>query len=68
MNHDEMARLEQRVDQLLSHCQQLRKENEALKSENKNLLGERVRLVDKAKLARNRIESMIGRLKTLQRA
>jgi cell division protein ZapB len=60
--------LESRIDQLIDFCQQLKHENSSLKSENQDLADERARLVKKTKLARARIETMIGRLKVLERS
>ena len=59
--------LEGRIDQLIDFCQQLKEENSSLRSENQGLADERARLVEKTKLARARIETMIGRLKALER-
>jgi cell division protein ZapB len=59
--------LEGRIDQLIDYCLQLKEENSLLKSENQGLADERAQLVEKTKLARARIETMIGRLKALER-
>lgn len=64
---DEIKSLESQIDQLIAVCQRLKQENRSLKSENKGLVDEHARLVEKTKLARTRIEAMIGRLKTLER-
>jgi cell division protein ZapB len=64
---DEIKMLESRIDQLIDFCQQLKHENSSLRSENQDLADERARLVEKTKLARTRIETMIGRLKALER-
>jgi cell division protein ZapB len=64
---DEIRNLESRIDQLIELCQRLEQENDSLKSENRDLLTEHARLVEKTRLARARIESMIGRLKALER-
>ncbi|MFQ5755129.1 MAG: TIGR02449 family protein [Acidiferrobacterales bacterium] len=65
---DEIKMLESRIDQLIDFCQQLKHENSSLRSENQDLADERARLVEKTKLARARIETMIGRLKALERS
>lgn len=59
--------LEGRIDQLIDFCQQLKEENSILRSENQGLADERAQLIEKTKLARARIETMIGRLKALER-
>jgi cell division protein ZapB len=52
-------KLENRVDDLIGTCRQLKKDNQAVK-------GEHARLIEKTQVARERIESMIGRLKALE--
>jgi cell division protein ZapB len=64
---DEIKMLEGRIDQLIDFCQQLKEENSILRSENQGLADERAQLIEKTKLARARIETMIGRLKALER-
>ncbi len=64
---DEIRNLESQIDQLIAVCQRLKQENYSLKSKNEGLVDEHARLVEKTKLARARIEAMIGRLKTLER-
>jgi cell division protein ZapB len=66
-NKDDIKDLEGRIDQLIDVCQYLRQENSSLKSENQGLTGEHTKLVEKTRLARSRIEDMIGRLKALER-
>lgn len=67
METDEIKNLEDRIDQLIEFCQRLKLENHSLKSENEGLNAEHARLVEKTRLARTRVESMIGRLKALER-
>jgi cell division protein ZapB len=64
---DEIKNLENRIDQLIDFCQRLKLENHSLKSANEGLNAEHARLVEKTRLARARVESMIGRLKALER-
>ncbi len=64
---DEIRNLEGRIDQLIAICQHLKLENHSLKSKHKDLVDEHTRLVEKTRLARARIEGMIGRLKALER-
>lgn len=65
--NDDLKLLESRIDQLIEACQRLKNENNALKSGQSNLSGEHAKLVEKTRIARERIESMIGRLKALER-
>ena len=68
MDNDNLTKLEQRIDELISACRRLSEENHTLKSGQRNLSEEHARLVEKTQVARTRIESMIGRLKALERA
>lgn len=68
MDNENLKMLEQRVEQLIAVCQRLKKENRALKSGQRDLAQEHARLVEKTQVARTRIESMIGRLKSLERS
>lgn len=67
MESDDLKQLESRIDQLIDACQRLQNENTALKSEQGNLQAERAKLLEKTRIARERIESMIHRLKALER-
>ncbi len=60
MDNDNLKKLESRVDDLIGNCRQLKKDNRAIKDEH-------ARLIEKTQTARTRIESMIGRLKALER-
>ncbi|MFQ5937920.1 MAG: TIGR02449 family protein [Acidiferrobacterales bacterium] len=64
---NEIQNLESRIDQLVEFCQRLKVENHSLKAQNDDLAAEHARLIEKTRLARARIESMIGRLKALER-
>ncbi|OGI58733.1 MAG: TIGR02449 family protein [Candidatus Muproteobacteria bacterium RBG_19FT_COMBO_61_10] len=68
MDNDNLTKLEQRIDELISACRRLSEENHTLKAGQRNLSEEHARLVEKTQVARTRIESMIGRLKALERA
>jgi len=68
VDSDDLKQLESRIDQLIEACQRLRSENDSLKSEHGSLQAERAKLLEKTRIARERIESMIDRLKALERA
>lgn len=68
MNQAELEKLEQRVDDLIDVCKRLQGENRKLKQTEARLSDAQVRMNDKMQLARSRIESMIGRLKALERS
>ncbi|MCG6872974.1 MAG: hypothetical protein LJE84_11850 [Gammaproteobacteria bacterium] len=66
MLNDEMQQLESQLNQLLSVCQRLRVENSSLRSEQRELTRENARLGEKTRLARTRIEAIIGKLKSIE--
>ncbi|MDQ7017011.1 MAG: TIGR02449 family protein [Gammaproteobacteria bacterium] len=61
-----LAQLQQQLDQLLARCQQQRDENRLLREQAQRLTLERAQLVEKNELARNRVEAMISRLKSME--
>ena len=67
MEHETFERLEQRVEELIALCGRLRGENRRLKQSEQRLTAANAGLARKIQLARDRIESMIGRLKSLER-
>lgn len=68
MESEDLRRLETRIDELINACQRLRQENQSLKSEHGVLNDRHAKLMEKTRVARERIESMIGRLKALERS
>ena len=60
--------LESRIDELIEACRRLKLENSSLKSDQNNLNEQHARLMEKTRLARARIETMIDRLKALERS
>lgn len=58
--------LSEKVEKLISRCQQLESDNVALNEIREQWHSERAQLLQKNDLARNKIESMIGRLKSLE--
>ena len=58
--------VEARLDELISLCDRLEKENSTLRSQETDWQQERARLIEKNELARNRVEAMITRLKSLE--
>ena len=61
----ELKRLEQRVDALVTVCDQLQDENRTLKQRQDALTTERATLLQKNEQVRARVEAMIGRLKAM---
>jgi len=68
VDNEDLKKLETRIDELINACQRLRKENQALKTDQGQLNDKHARLTEKTRVARERIESMIGRLKALERS
>ncbi|MCB1856771.1 MAG: TIGR02449 family protein [Gammaproteobacteria bacterium] len=74
MNSDErqpdteldLNNLENRVDELIRTVRRLREENSSLRSSQERLTLERAELIEKTELAKNRVESMITRLKSME--
>lgn len=58
--------LETRLQALIALCTRLRQENQVLRSQQESLVEERARLIDKNETARNKVEQMIVRLKSLE--
>ncbi|MBT3609201.1 MAG: TIGR02449 family protein [Gammaproteobacteria bacterium] len=65
--NEELNRLERQVDNLIALVHLLGNENKALKTQQSNWTVERAKLIEKNELAKNRVESMIGRLKALEK-
>jgi cell division protein ZapB len=67
LESDDLKRLEVRINELIGVVEKLRRENHLLKSEQAHLSDRHARLAEKTRIARERIENMIGRLKALER-
>lgn len=63
---EEMDVLERRVNELIALTEQLARENKALRTQQDNWSVERAKLIEKNELAKSRVESMIGRLRSLE--
>lgn len=66
--NEDLRTLEDRIDDLIGVCRRLREENEGLRVSRESLLQERTKLAEKNKLAKSRLESIVDRLKTLEKA
>jgi cell division protein ZapB len=58
--------LENKIDELISLCRELNRENRTLKAEIAGWREERKDLLDKNELARSKVEAMINRLRTME--
>jgi cell division protein ZapB len=61
-----IQKLEQRIDELIAICDKLKNENTLLRNRQELLVEERARLIEKTELARNRVETMLSRLKAME--
>lgn len=63
---EEFRLLERRVDDLVRLCERLKAENQALNARLDVVSQERAQLIQRNDLARNRVESMVTRLRTME--
>lgn len=68
MEPSSIERLSNKVEQLLEYCGKLEQDNASLRSLENEWRAERTKLLEKNDLARNKIEAMIGRLKSLEQS
>jgi cell division protein ZapB len=66
MADNSLKELENKIDELISLCKELNRENRALKAEVAGWRDERRDLMDKNELARSKVEAMIDRLRTME--
>ena len=66
MAENQLKVLEQKIDELISLCNDLNRENQTLKADHASWQRERQDLMDKNEVARNKVEAMISRLRTME--
>ncbi|MDF1782190.1 MAG: TIGR02449 family protein [Alcanivoracaceae bacterium] len=67
MNTDQqLQQLEQRIEELINISSRLRHENDALIARETRLIEERADLLKKNDVAKNKVEAIISRLKSLE--
>lgn len=66
MAESDINRLEHRIDELIALVDQLSNENHLMRERQNILVEERARLIEKAEIARSRVESMLIRLKAME--
>ena len=66
MADPELKALARKINDLIQLCEKLDQENRELKSDAASWQDEREQLIEKTDMARNKVESMISRLKTLE--
>jgi cell division protein ZapB len=62
----EIKDLEAKIDELIQLCDELEQKNAIMQTDKKNWAIEKSRLLEKNDMARNKVEAMIVRLKTLE--
>ena len=66
MEQPEITTLIEKVDRLIDLCDQLQLQNRQLLAQERNRREERLQLIEKNDLARQKVEAMILRLKSLE--
>ena len=66
MADNQLKILESKIDELISLCNDLNRENQSLKADSANWINERQSLVDKNDLARTKVQAMLERLKAME--
>jgi cell division protein ZapB len=66
MADNPLKELENKIDELIALCQELKRENRALKLEVAAWRDERKDLIDKNELARSKVEAMLDRLRAME--
>jgi cell division protein ZapB len=66
MDDLDLKKLENRVDDLIKAIDRLQHENKTLRTSHTSLMTERSHLIEKTELARNKVNSMIDRLRSLE--
>ena len=58
--------LEQRIEKLLNECSRIKAENNLLKKEHQALLMDKAQLTEKNRLACDRLEQIVGKLRLME--
>ena len=66
MKDPDLIDLNQKIDYLVALSQKLKEENRLLRAKEHSWLEERAQLMEKNDVARDRVEAMISRLRTLE--
>ena len=64
---DALAKLERRVEDLVAMCRRLQEDNATWRARHQALSAEYVRLNERTRAARSRVEEMIGRVAAIAR-
>ncbi len=66
MQENELQTLKSRLELLIERVEQLKRQNALLSGQEKSWREERAHLIEKNEIARQKVESMISRLKALE--
>jgi cell division protein ZapB len=66
MADNPLKALESKIDQLIALCNELNRENQALKAEASRWELERQDLIDKNEMARGKVEAVLDRLRAME--
>lgn len=66
MSDTSLKTLEAKIDELIAFAAHLQQENESLRERESNLLAERATLIEKNQVVRQRVETIVSRLKAMQ--
>ncbi|OED48333.1 TIGR02449 family protein [Endozoicomonas sp. (ex Bugula neritina AB1)] len=66
MKQPDFIALDQKIEYLVSLCQQLQADNRRLQHQQKTWRVEKAQLMEKNDLARHKIEAMLGRVRALE--
>lgn len=62
----DLKKLEFQVDELIRTCERLKSENRSLRGQHDTLVTERANLIKKTEMARQRVDAMITRLRSME--
>jgi cell division protein ZapB len=66
MAENPLKALEKKIDELIALCDELNRENQALKADSANWYRERQDLIEKNEMARSKVAAMIDRLRSME--
>ena len=66
MSEDKFQALNEKVEALIALCVEMKQENQLLRANQENWHGERRELMEKNKVAKSKLESILARLKALE--
>ncbi len=68
MAENPLKTLELKIDELISLCSELNRENQALKANSANWEREKQDLMSQNEMARTKVEAMLDRLRTMEQS